>query len=198
MLLTLYPDRIIPDSDLVALIEDHLGTNKETVRAYRGYSGHIRAGRCGDNKIVGLSRKGYFERLGFMHPISQRRWVIHAQATLSSQGIRKDVSGVGDVDGLGLVSNEKIFISTNPNQTLAPKGKGWEGKPILEVSLSSKEREEEEDTEKEIFSSPMICPKILGNGELSVAELAILGVTPQMQDCTSGVKQQPSKEKEAV
>src|SRR4030065_384508 len=50
----LCPNRVINDEDLVFLIQESIGADKETIRAYKGYSGHIRAGRCGDNKIVGL------------------------------------------------------------------------------------------------------------------------------------------------
>ena len=62
----MFPDRILSEEDLTDLILMYIGGDKETVRAYKGYNGHIRAGCCGDNKIVGLSRKGYLELLGFI------------------------------------------------------------------------------------------------------------------------------------
>jgi hypothetical protein len=79
--LSRFPDRRISDEDLNDLIEDFIGADKETVRAYKGYYGRIKYGRSGEGHVIGLSRKGYLERFGFMHR-SGRTYVIHAQVKL--------------------------------------------------------------------------------------------------------------------
>ena len=163
-LLLMFPDGIVEDNDLTDYIERYIGSDKATVRAYKGYSGYIRIGRCGDNKIIGLSRKGYLEKF-FLMQKKGRRWAIPIQAKLSYQDNESSCEELTQNR-----TNEKISISISPNQTLIPKGKGWEGKPILEVSLT-KGLEKKEDTEKERNFSPKImeadldkqrnlCPKI--------------------------------------
>lgn len=137
--LNLFPDRVISEEDLVYLIQEYIGTDKETVRSYLGYRGHIRAGRCGDNRVVGLVRKGYLEVLGFMHKIVGRRWVIHAQTILSSQDMNEAKS---------LVSNEKISFSLSQPQSQRKESES-------DVVTATNELEEE-DTEKERNFSPMI------------------------------------------
>lgn len=181
----LFPGQVVSDEDLTELIEDKIGGNKETIRAYKGYSGHIRAGRCGDNHVVGLSRKGYLERYGFLVRRG-RNWVV-CQALLSSQGIMKGDVGVGDGERLGLVSNEKISISAS--QPFTPKGKGSEGKPILEVSLSSREREEEEDTEKERNFTPKISPMISDEDDANLAYLKRLAEAKPLEEVTAKTAQ---------
>ena len=147
MIINLWPSRVLSDEDLVCLIEDYIGTDKETVRNYKGYGGNVRVGRCGDNKIVGYSRKGYLERFGFLRKIPGRRWAV-CQSVLSSQGSVKSCGGVG--------SKEKIFIS--PSQSC---GERVGGETALEVAPnSSNELEEEEGTEKDRFFTPMISPMI--------------------------------------
>ncbi len=61
-LLLMFPNGIFEDEDLTYYIQKYIGADKETIRAYKGYPGSIRTGRCGDTKIVGLSRKGYLEK----------------------------------------------------------------------------------------------------------------------------------------
>jgi len=162
--LGLFPNRVVTNEDLKDLIQMYIGADKETVRNYMGYYGHVRAGRCGDNRVVGLSRKGYLETFGFMHR-SHGNWVIHAQTVLSSQDMNS-----------GLESNEKISISLG---AITPKGKGSEGKPILEVfpnrEASSRELEEEEDIEKERNFTPKISPKIL---DISLKDTKQLQLNP--------------------
>jgi hypothetical protein len=158
--LNLFPNRVVTNEDLKDLIQMYIGADKETVRNYMGYFGHIRAGRCGDNRVVGLSRKGYLETFGFMHR-SHGNWVIHAQSVLSSQDMNS-----------GLESNEKISISHN-NMPIT-SWKGSEGK-LGTVSPSSNELEEEEDTEKERNFSPMIYPKIL---DISLKDIKQLQLNP--------------------
>ena len=97
----LFPDRILYDSDLVCLIQDYVGGDKETIRAYKGYGGHVRAGRYGDNRIVGISRKGYLEAFGFLVKVPGRRWML-AQSLLSSKGIRNVDSGFGTKEKISL------------------------------------------------------------------------------------------------
>jgi hypothetical protein len=136
--LNLFPSRVLSDDDLSDLIMMYIGADKETMRAYKGYSGHIRAGRCGDNHIVGLSRKGYLELFGFMHKIAGRRWVVHAQAKLSSQASEISNSGFG--------SKEKISLS------LSGVGCVGNGSVSRESDVSSSELEEEEEaSEKDRF-----------------------------------------------
>jgi hypothetical protein len=130
---------IVHDDDLTTMIEDYIGADKETIRAYKGYSGHIRQGRCGDNRIVGLSRKGYLEKFGFLRKISGRRWQV-CQLKLPSQDMtieaQKPLSE----------SNEKISISI-------PQGeRARENRLEKGVSSYSIRRKEEEDTEKDRFS----------------------------------------------
>lgn len=100
-LLKVFPDGVIEDEDLTYFIERFAGTDRETVRAYKGYSGHVRAGRCGDNTIVGLSRKGYLEKFFFMSR-KGRRWVIPIQAKLSSQAKESSQVEFGSNDALSL------------------------------------------------------------------------------------------------
>lgn len=80
----MFPSQVVTDEDLTCMIEDYIGGDKETIRSYKGYSGHVRAGRCGDNHVVGLSRKGYLERYGFLRKITGHRWIV-VQALISSQ-----------------------------------------------------------------------------------------------------------------
>lgn len=146
-----FPDGIVSEEDLVNFIEDHIGADKETIRSYKGYYGHVRAGRCGDNKIVGLSRKGYLEKFHFLKKLPGARWMI-CQTQLSYQAKESLIMGVG--------SNEKISISL-PVSGVDEKGLLFDGK-----SVSSSEREEEEASEKD----RNFTPKIIG---LSLKELAL-------------------------
>jgi hypothetical protein len=156
----LCPNRVISEEDLVCLIEDYIGADKETVRNYKGYSGHIRAGRCGDNHIVGLSRKGYLEQFGFLKKLPQRRWMI-CQTVLSSQDMTSD----------SLCSNEKISIS----QLLSGSSAVSANREAKENIATVTELEEEEDTEKERF----FTPKIIGEQpQLTPLEMAILVAKP--------------------
>jgi hypothetical protein len=133
---------IIDDNDLTLMILDNIGGDKETVRAYKGYSGHIRQGRCGDNKIVGLSRKGYLELYGFMRKIPGYKWQVCQQKLLS-----EDMTS--EAQERKIESNKKISIS--PIITRKESEKTTYGV----VSATSREREEEEeDTEKERNFTP--------------------------------------------
>jgi hypothetical protein len=158
--LNLFPDRVITDLDLKDLVMMYIGGDKETVRSYTGYYGHIRQGRYGDNKVVGLARKGYFELLGFGHKIGHGRWLIHSQSVLfeavnSPPAYKELVSG-------GFGSKEKISLSaTSPCVACEKPG-----------NTEAKERKEEEASEKERNFSPMIY------GEQSQSEAAILQATP--------------------
>lgn len=155
----LFSSGIIYDDDLVTMIEEFIGADKETIRAYKGYSGHIRAGRCGDNRIVGLSRKGYLEKFGFLRRIPGRKWqvcqlkLLSQDKTIKAQGPKND-------------TNEKISISTTQGE------RARENRFEKVVSLCSRKRKEEEDTEKERNFAPMICPKILENRGRGIKGLA--------------------------
>jgi hypothetical protein len=151
----MFPSQVISDRDLADLIEEYIGADKETLRSYKGYGGSVRLGRAGDNKIVGVSRKGYLERFGFLTHIRGRNWVV-SQALLPSKGIGKAVSGD--------VSNHNLSISAS--------GMGSE---LLRTEKVSNNELEEEDTERDRNLYPKICPKI---AELSPLELAILTAKP--------------------
>ncbi|MGD0995553.1 MAG: hypothetical protein ABR909_08530 [Candidatus Bathyarchaeia archaeon] len=167
----MFPSQVLSDEDLTCLIEDYIGADKETLRSYKGYGGHVRTGRCGDNHIVGISRKGYLEKFGFLRKIGGRRWAV-CQAVIFSQACMKGDSG--------LVANEKISISVNSHvEALIPKGMGSEGKPILEVP-PSKELEEEA-TEKERNFTPMISPMIEDN-DPNLAYLKLLAEASKKQE----------------
>ena len=153
----LFPDRVLSDLDLVCLIQDYIGGDRETIRAYKGYSGHVRAGRCGDNRIVGLSRKGYLEAFGFLVKVPGRRWML-AQAVLSPKGMGKVDSGFG--------TKEKIYLSAVNGEVAV------EQSVLSEKVTCSSRLEEEEGTEKERYFSPMISPMIL-------EELAVLKARPR-------------------
>jgi hypothetical protein len=137
----LFPNRTLSDDDLVCLIQDYIGADKETIRSYKGYSGHIRTGRCGDNKIVGLSRKGYLEQFGFLRKIPGRRWVI-CQLSLASQDM--------------IIENSKPKIASKEKSSIS-QGERIREQRFEKVVLSySRERKEEEDTEKDRNFSPKI------------------------------------------
>ena len=105
----MFPSQVISDRDLSDLIEEYIGADKETLRSYKRYGGSVRLGRAGDNRIVGLSRKGYLERFGFLVRVG-RNWVV-SQALVSSKGIVKD-------DSCGFISKEKISISVNNRESV--------------------------------------------------------------------------------
>jgi hypothetical protein len=152
IIVSLYPDGFLPDDDLQDLVKMYIGADKETVRAYCGYYGNIRTGRCGDSKIVGLSRKGYLEIFGFLRKAGSRYGIRYwglvqtflSESPISSQANLKES-----------VSNnvhEKISIS------LSSSGKARETSEsvVSAVVVSSSKREEEEATEKERNFTPMI------------------------------------------
>ena len=136
------PDRVISDEDLAYLIERYIGSDKETVRAYKGYLGHIRSGRCGDNRIVGLSRKGYLEKFGYLRKIPGHKWVICQTALFSHKGMT-----VGDV---GSGSKEKISFSQCGTEIVEKQPNPLAGRE------ASRRLVEEEDTEKERNFTPKI------------------------------------------
>ncbi len=169
----MFPSRIISDADLTCLLQDYIGGDKETIRAYKGYGGHVRAGRCGDNRIVGLSRKGYLELYGFLVKAPGRKWAL-AQTVLSTsekvepqtfyQTSRSPDSGFG--------SNQKISFS------VVGMGGGLGESFVGGEVVSSREREKKETTEKERNLCPKIYPKIEERPSLSAVELAVLGARP--------------------
>jgi len=149
----MYPeDGIISDEDLLCLIQDNIGADKETIRAYKGYAGHIRAGRCGDNRIVGVSRKGYLEVMGFLRKIPGHRWAV-CQAVLPSQVTSSEK--VSESCG----SNEKISIST-PSENIVQNQLFSEPKKATDANCGNS-LEKKEVIEKERNISPKIPPKNL-------------------------------------
>ena len=172
--LGLFPNRIISDVDLKDLVMMYIGCDKETVRSYTGYYGHIRQGKCGDNQVVGLSRKGYLELLGFMHKIGHGRWLIHAQVTLqetvSSPPTYKE--GVSS----GFDSKEKIYLS--------PSGSACRERQALEDTkgVAISKLEEEEAIEKERNFTPKIYGETQQKPRLSGLETAILYAKPTAAD----------------
>lgn len=130
LVLRYFSTGIIHDDDLTAMIIEYIGADKETIRAYKGYHGHIRAGRCGDNRIVGLSRKGYLEKFGFLKKIGNFKWQV-CQLKLLSQDMTMKVK-----------PNEKISLSQN-NMAITQEESE---KPLVSQYI---ELEEEEDGEKE-------------------------------------------------
>jgi len=86
----------------------------------------------------------------------------------------KDVSHVSD--SLGLVSNEKISLSAGGLERV----KACEG--LRAGTASNNELEEEEDTEKEIFSAPMISPKISDDDDPNLAYLKRLAEAKPLEE----------------
>lgn len=187
VIVEMFPERVLSDDDLTCLIQDYIGADKETVRSYRGYGGHIRAGRCGDNHVVGLSRKGYLETFGFLRKVPGRRWMIVqavlSEGSISSQAMSREVSYPSFYSPNG--SNEKISIS--PVQV----GCVVSGSSSGSNDGSSRRLEEEEATEKERNFAPMISPMIRDISDLdilSAEEKRILQVkTPFIPEGGSGV-----------
>jgi hypothetical protein len=146
--LNLFPDRVLSDQDVTDLIFRYIGADKETIRNYKGYYGSIRPGKCGDNKIVGLSRKGYLELYDFFTRQGSR-WIVHAQSVLSSGSFSSQAIRKSDIKN---ESNEKISISSRVRSSVDLES----GKVVTDVSSR---REEEEATEKDRFFTPKISPK---------------------------------------
>lgn len=122
------------------MIEEYIGADKETIRAYKGYHGHIRQGRCGDNRIVGLSRKGYLEKFGFLKKIPDFKWQV-CQLKLNSEDIA--------IRGDGFESNQKISISPIGSEVSA-------NRDVRKETEGRYREKEEEDTEKERNFTPKI------------------------------------------
>jgi len=120
--LNLFPDRVISDLDLKDLVMLYVGADKETIRSYTGYNGHIRAGKYGENQVVGLARKGYLELLGFMHKIGHGKWLIHSQMTI--QEAVNDSHTYRECVGSGFNSEEKISLS--PSSAACVEGQASE------------------------------------------------------------------------
>jgi hypothetical protein len=106
----------------------------------KGYRSHIRVGRCGDNRVVGLSRKGYLEKFGFLHKIGNFQWQVCQKKLLS-----EDMALCSD-------SNEKISISPQHMEITARK----EPEKTTHGVVSVNRKLEEEDTEKERNFVPKI------------------------------------------
>ena len=138
----LYPDRVISDTDLVCLIQRYIGADKETIRAYKGYLGHIRAGRCGDNRVVGLSRKGYLEKFGYLRKIPGHKWVICQTALFSHKGMTVDYGGSGSKEKISFSKGNMGHVEKQPNP--------------LAGREANRRLVEEEDTEKERKFTPKI------------------------------------------
>jgi hypothetical protein len=163
----LFPGGFFSDEDLITLIEDYIGADKETIRSYRGYAGHVRAGRCGDNHIVGISRKGYLEKFGFMSKVPGRKWRL-TQSTLFESDLREAPithQACKESVSSGLVAKEKISFS------VVGEGVSGEGE-LLRVKASNNELEEEEARERKRNFSPKIY------GELTPLEWSILHAKP--------------------
>lgn len=82
MVVRLNGDGTIYYQDLIGLVQDHIGADKETLRSYMGYNGHIRKGR-NENVVVGFSRKGYLTEMGFMHKLQRGMWTVNQTVLLS-------------------------------------------------------------------------------------------------------------------
>jgi hypothetical protein len=137
----------------------YIGSDKETIRSYCGYYGHIRQGKCGDNKVVGLARKGYFELLGFGHKIGQGRWVIHAQSVLCEAVNSPPAYKEGCVG-----FKEKISLSPCVRGSVG--GEALEGVKGLAITTSNNNNTSEKERN---FS-----PKIYGRVERADANLRFL------------------------
>jgi hypothetical protein len=93
----LFPDGLVRNADLEAMVEDYCGANKETVRAYLGYAGRVRRSRkTGEGYVIGEKRRGYIESFGFMHRLNRETWRINQQLLPSgsscqvNEGLTKD------------------------------------------------------------------------------------------------------------
>lgn len=159
--LGLFPDRVVPDVDLKDLVMMYIGADKETVRSYCGYYGHIRQGKMGESQTIGLARKGYLELLGLAHKIGHGKWVIHSQVTLQ-EPVKDDYTYRESV-GCGFDSKEKISLS--PSGVDDVEGQALEERKgvannELEEALLLTNNNYYYTTEKERFFTPKICPKI--------------------------------------
>ncbi len=123
----------------------YIGCDKETIRSYCGYSGHIRQGKYGDNRVVGLARKGYLELLGFVHKIGHGRWMIHAQITLS-EAVNPPPAYK---ESCSVESKEKISLS-------ACDGDNVDKQPNPLAGREFNRQREEEASEKERNFAPKI------------------------------------------
>ena len=99
----LYENGRVSDQDLTYLIATYVGSDKETVRAYKGYSGFIRIGR-NENKLVGKSRKGYLQDLGFMRKLNRDVWCVNQMLLIG-------FSGVTNNERLEKANHQKISLS---------------------------------------------------------------------------------------
>jgi hypothetical protein len=143
----------------------YIGCDKETIRSYCGYYGHIRQGKYGDNRVVGLSRKGYLELLGFAHKIGHGCWMIHVQITLSepvnpSPAYKESCS---------VESKEKISFSACDVDNVQPN-------PLAGREVNR--QREEEAIEKERNFTPRIYGEARQKAEFSRLEDAILRAKP--------------------
>ncbi len=177
--LNLFPERVIPDADLKDLVMMYVGADKETVRSYTGYYGHVRQGRCGDNQLVGLSRKGYLEMLGFMRKVGHGRWAILGQTSLcesvSFPHTYKDSCQVG--------SNKKISLSLSGSGVAS--GQAFEETKRVAITTSNNNN----TSEKERNFSPMIYPMIseeLSVDKFSSEETDVLAAKPCAKEPDKG------------
>jgi hypothetical protein len=166
--LRLFPNRIISDCDLKGLVMMYVGCDKETIRSYCGYYGHIRQGKYGDNRVVGLSRKGYLELLGFAHKVGHGRWLLHAQMTLCESGN----SPPAYYEGSHVDSKEEISLSSSGSYDVS--GQAFEGTK----RVANRERQEEEASEKERNFTPRIYGESSQKAQFSSLEDAILRAKP--------------------
>jgi hypothetical protein len=164
--LELLPDRKIRDEELAYLVKRYCGADKETVRAYMGYYGTIkRSRRSGEGYVLGATRKGYLEILGFMHRISRTEWLIHAQMKL-----QEAPSGLNANERLEC-SKEKISLSQKIE--VFSQGEGSEGNRFEKVPLTGKNNNNNTTERERNFT-----PKIFQRLELSAEEETIFKAKP--------------------
>ncbi len=156
IVLSLYPDRRVPDDDLDYLISRYVGADRETRRAYKGYYGRIRRSkRTGEGYVIGSSRKGYLEIFGFMHRINNNKWFIHAQMKLPEAQM---VSNVDESADLSLSTNEGLAKVVSKDK----------------ISLCVTEKIENKLNNNTTERERNFTPKIPQRFSLSREELAIL------------------------
>jgi hypothetical protein len=164
----LFPNRIIPECDLKDLVMMYIGCDKETIRSYCGYYGHIRQGKYGDNRVVGLSRKGYLELLGFAHKVGHGRWMIHAQITL----LEAVNPPPAYKESCSVESKEKISLSACDVDNVDKQPNPLAGREV------NRQREEEEASEKERNFTPRIYGNASHKAQFSSLDDVILRAKP--------------------
>jgi len=140
--LEMFPNRRISHKDLTYLVTTYIGGNKETVRAYLGYKGHVRHSTSGgSSRVVGEQHKGYLEIFGFMHPLKHHysTWTIHAQTQLVSPAPPLSLINEG-YRQVGGDSKEKISISLQQDTDGLKSREVWREERERERDITEKER----------------------------------------------------------